>query len=255
MIAPLGVVLLWSKLGPAALFVLPLLHLPIVYATLNPSSQWLGPVVTRFPAVTKSVWLTFDDGPHPADTPRILDLLDQHGARATFFVKGTSVEKHPEIARAIMARGHTLGNHSATHPSATFWGLPPRRIASEIDRCSDAIERATGARPTLFRAPVGMKNPFVHPLLDERGMRLIGWSARGYDGVKTAPELAVQRIMRNVEPGTIILAHEGRSTADGTAVNVEMLELLLETLSEKGYVAVIPIRDELMGPGQTAPAL
>lgn len=226
--------------------ILPVLHLPVVYATLNPSSQWLGPVVTRFRSVTKSVWLTFDDGPDPGDTPRILDLLEQHGAVATFFVKGTSVETQPEIANAIIARGHTLGNHSATHPSATFWCLLPKRIAAEIDRCNDAIEQATGSRPSLFRSPVGMKNPFVHPLLATRGMRLIGWSARGYDGVRTTPEVAVRRIMKRVEPGTIILAHEGRIAADGTAVNVRMLELLLKALADQGFNTVIPSDEDLI---------
>jgi peptidoglycan/xylan/chitin deacetylase (PgdA/CDA1 family) len=97
-----------------------------------------------------------------------------------------------------------------THPSATFWALPKKRIASEIDRCSDAIEKATGSKPSLFRAPVGMKNPFVHPLLDARGLRLIGWSARGFDGVRSMPEDAALRIMKSVRPGAIILAHEGR---------------------------------------------
>lgn len=237
--------LLWSTLGPAALIALPILHLPVVYATLNPSSQWLGPVVTRFRSSSRSVWLTFDDGPDPADTPRILDILEQHGALATFFVKGTSVEKYPEIAREIIARGHTLANHSATHPSAVFWCLLPKQIASEIDRCNDAIEKATGSRPSLFRAPVGMKNLFVHPLLAERQMRLIGWSARGYDGVRTKPEAAARRILRRVEPGTIILAHEGRTAPDGTAVNVRMLELLLNALSEQGYSAVIPSEGDL----------
>lgn len=246
MLAPVAVALLWSSLGPPALLILPVLHFPLLYATLNPSSQWLGPVITRFRSESRSVWLTFDDGPDPVDTPRILDLLEQHDAVATFFVKGTSVEKYPEIANQIVSRGHTLCNHSATHPSATFWCLPPKRIAAEIDRCNDAIERVTGSKPSLFRAPVGMKNPFVHPLLAARRMRLIGWSARGYDGVKTTPEAAARRIMKRVEPGTIILAHEGRIGADGTAVNVKMLELLLEALADQGFTTIIPSEEDLI---------
>ncbi len=245
-LAPFVALLLWSRLGAFALLIVPILHLPVVYATLNPTSQWLGPVATHFRTGSKQVWLTLDDGPDPADTPRIMDILERHQARATFFVKGTSVDEHPEVAREIIRRGHSLGNHSATHPSATFWCLLPNRIAAEIDRCNGAIEKATGNRPSLFRAPVGMKNPFVHPLLTRRGMLLVGWSARGFDGVNTKPDVAAERILRNLEPGAIILAHEGRVAPDGTAVNVEMLEILLRQLSERGYTAVIPKEEDLL---------
>ena len=245
LIAPVLTVLMWSRMGVAALIFILVSHLLVIYPTLNPLSQWLGPVMTRFKTKDRRVWLTIDDGPDVNDTPRILDLLDRHAARVTFFVKGESVAGSPALAREITARGHTVENHSMSHPSATFWCLPPGKIGAEIDRCSDEIEKATGRRPRLFRPPVGMKNPFVHPLLRRRSMVLVGWSARGFDGVNTSPETAARRILRNVRPGTIILAHQGRFASDGSAVNYRLLELILASLSEQGYEAVIPDESEL----------
>lgn len=237
---------MWQRMGVSALVFVLVSHLLIVYPTLNPLSQWLGPVIKRFRTDERQVWLTIDDGPDARDTPRILDLLDRHAAKATFFVKGESVAKDPLLARTIIERGHTLENHSMSHPSATFWCLLPGRIAEEIDRCSDEIERATGRRPRLFRPPVGMKNPFVHPLLERRSMILAGWSARGFDGVNTSAETAARRILRDVRPGTIILAHQGRIAGDGTAVNYRVLEIVLESLTAQGYSAVIPAENDLV---------
>src|SRR5262249_34793019 len=127
----------------------------LVYGTLVPNAQWFGPVITCFAPEGNEVWLTIDDGPTD-DTLQVLDALD---AKATFFVKGTLARERPELVRAILERGHTIGNHSDTHPSATFWCLPPAAIAREIDG---------GVSSKWFRAPVGMKNPFVHPALRRR---------------------------------------------------------------------------------------
>ena len=196
----------------------------LLYPTLRPNVQWLGPVITCFETGAKEVWLTIDDGP-AADTPEILDLLDARGAKATFFVKGALARQRPDLVQAIVARGHGVANHSDTHPSATFWCLPPRAIAREIDG---------GVASTWFRAPVGMKNPFVHPALRRRGMRLIGWSARGFDTVAGDVERVVRRIVPRVAPGTIIVLHQGR------AISARCIARVVAELGARGYSFVIP---------------
>lgn len=245
-LAPVLTVLLWSKSIPLAIGILFISHMLILYPTLKPTSQWLGPVATSFQTAEKEVWLTIDDGPDPDDTPRILDLLDLHQGRATFFVKGSSVASRPDVAAEIVRRGHSLGNHSMTHPSGTFWCLPPASIAAEIDRCSEAVQGATETRPTLFRAPVGMKNPFVHPLLATRAMQLIGWSARGFDGVRTDCDSIVSAILSGIRPGSIVLVHEGRRDHLGKAINYQIIERLVQRLSADGYSLVIPSVDRLV---------
>lgn len=232
-------VVLWPTspvLGIAAVFVA---HMLALYPTLAANSQWWGPVVTRFtPSGSNEVWLTIDDGPDPEDTPKILDLLDHHEARATFFVKGAHAESFPDLLREIVTRGHQIGNHSHTHPSGTWWCQPPSRIEREIDLACRAIQNAIDEPPRYFRAPVGMKNWWVHPRLRERGMRLIGWSSRGWDTVAKTPMAAAGRIMHDVAPGAIVLVHEGRAVSEHRGY--EVLEQLLPRLTQAGFRCVIP---------------
>jgi len=193
-VAPLTLLVDWH-VGIAVVVVS---HLPIVYATLAPNCQWLGPVITSFETDKREVWLTIDDGP-AADTEAIQQMLERRNAVATFF----------EIGK----------NHSMTHPAATWWCLGPRRLAREI-----GDER-------WFRAPVGMKNPFVHPILARRGMRLIGWSVRGLD---TVGGDVVARVMRRVRPGAIVVLHQGRPKS------LQTIESVVEALQRAGYALVIP---------------
>ena len=215
---------------------LALSHLLILYPTLRPNVQWLGPVVTRFETNANEAWLTIDDGPTD-DTLAVLDLLERYRVKATFFVKGKLVEKHPELAKAIMERGHTIANHSHTHPSASFWCALPRQVATQIDECNRVLETMSREKPRWFRAPVGHKNPAVHPALSRRGMRLIGWSARGFDGVAKDTDRIAERILSRVRPGAIILLHQGREHS------LIAIERVLAALQERGYACVIP-RDE-----------
>jgi peptidoglycan-N-acetylglucosamine deacetylase len=199
---------------------------------------WLGPVIRRFASEGNELWLTIDDGP-AADTAAVLQILAEANARATFFVKGTSVRRHPELIAAIDAAGSTVANHSDTHPSARFWCLGPRAIAREIDACSRAIEQLLGTAPRLFRAPVGMKNPFVHPLLRRRGMLLIGWSRRAFDTVSRDADAIVRRATSTVRPGDIILIHQGGD------IHVECIRRIVGDLTCRGFRFVIPRFDQL----------
>ncbi len=221
-------------------------HGALAYATLRPNNPIFGPVATRFEpdSADPQVWLTVDDGPDPHDTPRLLDLLDAHGgARATFFLRGDRAQVHPELVAEIVRRGHEVGNHTLNHPQAAFWCLGPGRMEREIGGCSDVLRDITGHEPHLFRAPVGHVNPFVHGAAARRGLQIVGWSARGFDGVDrhaADPAAVVARILDGLRPGAIILLHEGRRGPDGAAVNVRAVERLLAALADRRWRAVVP---------------
>ncbi|MDQ6861773.1 MAG: polysaccharide deacetylase family protein [Verrucomicrobiota bacterium] len=220
-------------------------HLLLLYATLVPNHQWWGPIVTRFETSEQEVWLTIDDGPCPAHTLRILDLLEQFDARATFFVVGERADKFPHLITEILTRGHTLANHTYTHPRATFWCAGPSKIGAETDACAETM-RTTPERPArYFRSPVGMTNPFVHPVLARRGLQLIGWSVRGLDTILRDPDRVVARIEKHVRPGAIILLHEGQRVDTHPEFNLRCLELTLQRLTSCGYRFVIPSPERL----------
>lgn len=228
-IAPLLLAALWMRgLWLTGLAILILSHALLLIPTLLPNVQWLGPVMTRFASDTNEIWLTIDDGPTD-DTQALLELLDRRGVKATFFVKGALAATHPDRIQAILDRGHTLGNHTFSHPSGSFWCLGPRAIAAEIDRCAATIP------PTpWFRAPVGMKNPFVHPALAKRGLRLVGWSVRGFDATRDDEESVTRRILAHASGGAIVVMHQGRSWSMRTIARV------VDELQQRGHAFATP---------------
>ena len=235
-LAPPIALAVWWWSPAAALGVLMLSHALVLYPTLRPSSQWLGPVATRFATSGREVWLTIDDGPTD-DTASLLDALDSRGARATFFVKGELAARHPDRIRDIVKRGHAVANHSYSHPSASFWCLSRRRVRQEIAECNRVLREITGEKPVLFRAPVGMKNPFVHPALG--AMTLVGWTARAFDTTIDDPEQVLRRLRPGVGPGAILLLHQGRPTS------VAIISRVVDALRGDGYSFVIPAPDRL----------
>jgi peptidoglycan/xylan/chitin deacetylase (PgdA/CDA1 family) len=220
-----------------ALGVLFLSHLLILFPTLVANCQWWGPVVTHFETTKREVWLTIDDGPDPIHTPRMLAILARFEARATFFVIGSRAAKFPRELEAIRAAGHGIANHTATHPSGTFWCLPPGRLAAEIDRCNIATR--------FFRAPAGMKNFFVHPGLRRRDLQLVGWTVRGLDTVSKDADAVAARIMRKVKPGAILLLHEGHRTETKPEFHPDCLERTLAALTKANYRCVLPRPEQL----------
>src|SRR5258708_12246138 len=228
-VALLLLVAFWMRgLLLAGLAIMALSHALLLIPTRMPSVQWLGAVMTRFASEGNEVWLTIDEGPTD-DTPAWRDALETGGVKATFFVKGTLAAAHPERVRAILDRGHTLGNHPFSPPSGSFWCLGPRAVGAEIDRCAATIP------PTpWFRAPVGMKNPFVHPHLARRGLRLIGWSVRGFDATRDDENAVVLRIVTRMTEGAIVVMHQGRGWSGRTVSPV------VDELPGQGYSSVVP---------------
>lgn len=210
-------------------------HAPFWWGILWPHSSVYGPVLNRLPIDDKRVWLTIDDGPSN-DTLPILDALDTHGAKATFFLVGERAGQRPELVREILRRGHDVGNHSHSHPARWFWALGPSRMRREITETQRILGEIAGTPPRWFRAVVGMSNPFVQAPLKSLGLARAAWSARGFDGVAADPETVVTRIERNLAPGAIVLLHEG-ATHGG---NVETIRRLLQRLDALGYRTLLP---------------
>jgi peptidoglycan-N-acetylglucosamine deacetylase len=176
------------------------------WAAVAPSSQIFGPTIRRTDDGS-AIALTFDDGPNPAVTPDLLNLLDRHQVRATFFVMGRSVRAFPALAKEIGDRGHAIGNHTDTHPTLTF--LSRRRITDELNRCDDAIASATGRGSRWMRPPFGFRGPQLNSLIQQRcGTRVVMWSAMAWDWKATNPESVINHL-RRVRGGDIVLLHDG----------------------------------------------
>lgn len=215
-----GVAWLWVQTGwQAGLAAGMLCGLAWCWVTFRPCNGGFGEVLCRS---TGGRVLTIDDGPHPEDTPRVLDILDQFGCKAVFFVVGERVRRYPELAREIVRRGHELGNHTMTHPQAWMWCLGPWRTRREIADCQRVIEEVTGQRPRWFRAPVGHRNAFTHPFAAAMGLKVVAWSRRGFDTVERDLGKMVKAFCDDPRGDDVLLLHEG------TPVAVELLTRVLE---------------------------
>jgi peptidoglycan/xylan/chitin deacetylase (PgdA/CDA1 family) len=187
-----------------------------------------------------AVWLTIDDGPDPEDTPVLLRQLDEAGAKATFFLIGHNAQKHPELVKAILDAGHQVGNHTLHHRAGLFWAMSARRVREEIAGCQRILNQHGAGEIPWFRAPAGLRNHGVHPVLESLGLRLAGWSLRGFDGVSTDAPKIIERLRKGLRPGVVVLIHEGRKAKDGQRLAPQLLAVLLQELRERGWVTVLP---------------
>jgi len=184
----------------------------ICRAVLSPYCQWLGPV--ELTTGDSEIFITIDDGPDPHDTPVLLELLDRHQTKALFFMIGEKVREHPELAREVVRRGHEIGNHTMTHPQGSFWCAGPWRTRREIEECQKTIREITGREPRWFRAPVGHRNLFTHPVTNALGLRVMAWNRRGFDAVEKDAGKALARILPDLGGGDIVLLHEATPIAE-----------------------------------------
>ena len=176
------------------------------WAALAPSSQLFGKTI-RETGDPSTIAITFDDGPNPAITPRLLDLLDRFEAKATFFLIGRFVKSSPALAKEIALRGHTIGNHTYTHPPLGLQSS--RRIAEELCNCDSAIEDATGTRARCMRPPFGFRGPQLTPVLKSHGDEpMVMWSIWARDWKPQPAEPVIARL-RRAKGGDIVLLHDG----------------------------------------------
>jgi peptidoglycan/xylan/chitin deacetylase (PgdA/CDA1 family) len=210
-------------------------HAVLAGAGLWPRSSLLGPNWTRLPDTSgAAVAITIDDGPDPHVTPEVLSVLDKSAARATFFCVGERVLRHADLAREIVARGHSIENHSQQHRH-NFSLLGYAGMHAEITRAQDSIERVTGTRPRFFRAPAGLRNPFLDPVLTHLGLHLASWTRRGFDTVNRDTQAIYRRLADPLRAGDILLMHDGNAARgrNGVPVVLEVLPRLLDALRER----------------------
>ena len=207
--------------------------LVVMDGLLRPRSQTFGRNRFRGSSST-GIALTFDDGPHLEDTPALLDILGAAGVRATFFLVGERARRCPDLARRVAEAGHEIGSHSHTHPHL-FSLIPRRRLQREIHESVEGIQEVTGRRPALFRPPMGHKNAWLPEVLAAEGLTMVTWSTRTLDTWPRPPEKLCRVALRRLEPGGILLLHEGVRRAAGVrSRTVEALPGLLKGMKERG---------------------
>jgi peptidoglycan/xylan/chitin deacetylase (PgdA/CDA1 family) len=193
-------------------------HLFLGALVMWPRDRLLGANLVRLPRSSREngfVALTFDDGPDPYVTPRVLDLLDRYGARASFFCIGQRATAYPDIVRDIVRRGHALKR--------------------EIDDAQVAMESITGIKPRFFRAPMGLRSPGLDPVVVRSALLYVSWTRRGWDCVSRSPAMVLRRITRSLVAGDVILLHDGScaTTRGGEPVVLAVLPQLLDHLASR----------------------
>jgi len=237
------------SLWPWALTALIANHFVISFVGLWPRSNWLGPNWTRLPApatARNEIALTIDDGPDPVVTPQVLEILDRFDAKATFFCIGNKAAQYPELCREIIRRGHAIENHSQQHRhNFSLLGLGGFR--REIEAAQTTLLGITGIRPSFFRAPAGLRNPFLQPVLSRLGLQLASWSARGFDTQEKNADKVKNRLLSGLQPGAILLIHDGNAarTTDNTPVILGVLPALLEAAS-KAKLRLVTLREAVL---------
>ncbi|MCD4812931.1 polysaccharide deacetylase family protein [bacterium] len=224
----------FKVLALSGLFVVVILILAA--GSIFPQIQFYLPVTNGIRTSEKVVSLTFDDGPDKRVTPELLELLKTEKIPAAFFYIGRACEANPQLVRKTMQAGHLLGNHSFGH--LTYWAfLPAAGIQREIEQANQVLFRITGQLPKFYRPPFGVTRPGLGAILKRLGMTCIGWQVRALEGFKPDQEKILQRIVRGVRPGSIIMLHEsyyGRKEFDAAAV-VARTRKMIAILREKGY--------------------
>lgn len=210
-------------------------HSVLTIAGLIPRSTLLGPNISRLPeaaAQQGKVAITIDDGPDPEVTPQVLDILDRYRARATFFCIGRLAEKHPDLCREIVRRGHEIENHSMSH-DWYFSLLDPWTIHREVREAQAVLGELGGRTPRFFRATAGLRNPELEPVLAHCGLQLCSWSKRGFDTQVGDADAVFKSLAHDLKGGDILLLHDGSAarTAAGQPVILDVLPRLLDELA------------------------
>jgi len=229
-------------------------HLVIAGAAIWPRSRLLGPNMTTLPleaARAGQVALTFDDGPDPRVTPEVLSILDRHSAKASFFCIGRRAEAAPDLVSEIVRRGHSVENHTYRHSNA-FSFFSPRALGREVDRAQAVLGELSGSAPQYFRAPAGVRSPWLEAVLVSRGLRLVSWTRRAFDTMTDDVGKVVARLTDGVAAGDVLLLHDGSAAGlrRGRPVVVDALPRVLEELASKelSAVALPPRSMEHSGP-------
>jgi peptidoglycan/xylan/chitin deacetylase (PgdA/CDA1 family) len=206
-----------------------------VHGAFHRNSPFFGRALGKIDSDRKVVSLTFDDGPNPKATPRILDTLREKGVRATFFILGSHAERWPELVRRISHEGHQLGNHGYFHRKLQF--KSPFYVSRDIRLGIRAITRAGAPAPRYFRAPHGFRSPWTTPIASSYGERTVGWSLGVWDSDRPGVDEIVRRTLEGVSSGSIVLLHDGDGyNPDGDRMQTAAaLPRIIDRLKDEGY--------------------
>ena len=202
------------------------------YSAMAPRSQLFGRTFTNNKRHGKRLALTFDDGPNDRHTPALLEVLDKHGVKATFFMIGRYVALRPEIARAVARAGHVIGNHTATHPNLIF--CSDRQVRVQLVACREALESAVGEHSILFRPPYGGRRPRVLKIASELGFSTVMWSVMPYDWQLSPAWKIEANAARQIRGGDVILLHDGGLGADRTQT-IAATDAIIRHYREQGF--------------------
>jgi peptidoglycan/xylan/chitin deacetylase (PgdA/CDA1 family) len=195
-------------------------------------------VVERGDPGRSIVALTFDDGPDPATTPKVLQALGDRGYRATFFVIGRKAEQHPTLVKAIVDAGHELGLHGYTHDRLTAWHAPAR-IVADIRKAQDVLLKLVGQKVFWYRPPIGHVSPRTAVAVRKADVELVAWTVRCLDGLpKSDPTRVAACVRKKLRDGAIIMLHDASERGDFVPAGVRALEVILDAIAERGFTSV-----------------
>jgi peptidoglycan-N-acetylglucosamine deacetylase len=225
------------------------------YQSMAPTGQWFGRTFAQAPRGSKQIALTYDDGPNDRHTQALLDVLAKHNVVATFFMIGRYVRERPEIARAVAAAGHVIGNHTFTHPLLTFQSQA--RTLTELSSCHQALEDTIGVHSALFRPPFGGRRPATLRITRAFGLVTVMWSVTGYDWSAPPASVIEKKVARQIDAtnGGIVLLHDGGHRALGAdrTQTVIATDSLIRQYKDRGFAFVsVP---QLMGGATGQPAV
>ena len=225
-------VLLFSKLS---LFSITLLFIAWSITTMlgsfNIRWNYFLRAKNHFSESSNNIYLTFDDGPNEEFTPKVLELLKAHNAKATFFCIGENIQKHPKVFQQIIDEGHSIGNHSFSH-KPSFGFLSTKAVTKDIEKTQTLMKEGFGLETKLFRPPFGITNPNITKAVETLNLETIGWSVRSFDTFFKNPEMIVKMIKPQIKSGSVVLLH------DKSQSSVELLELLLRELKNYSITSV-----------------
>ena len=205
----------------------------IIYGSFQIKANYFLNSINK--GVTDGIALSFDDGPDPEITPKILKILRENNVKASFFVIGKKIEMNPEILTSIAADGHIIANHSYEHdPAIGFW--TKGKLAADLEKCSSLIAKTIGKKPLLFRPPFGVTNPRYASVLKKLNLTSVGWSGRSLDTVVNNKKELLQRVIKSIKNGTILLFH------DTQKITLEILPDILEYCNKNG-IKIVPLQE------------
>ncbi|MEO6420520.1 MAG: polysaccharide deacetylase family protein [Polyangiaceae bacterium] len=216
----------------------------LLFAVLNLNLGVFVDAVVRGPRDARGVALTFDDGPDPIWTRRVMDALDEAKVKATFFVIARKAEKHADVVKEILARGHSVGLHSYAH-DRLFSLRSERRVRADLTRGMEVLTEITGERPTLFRPPIGHTTPPMARVVEELDLTVVGWTVSARDGTRGAKaKAAARRVRDKLADGAIVLMHDASERDSHEPVGVAALPAVLRAIRKRG-LEVVPLANFL----------